>query len=51
MFDDLKALIDEFDLYGLTHPASAEQFILNLFLVVILFGLAFAVFKILGRLF
>lgn len=51
MFDDLKDLIDEFDLYGLTHPASAEQFILNLFIVAVLFFLGYVVLKILGRLF
>lgn len=51
MFDDLKTLIDEFDLHTLTHPASVEQFILNLIIVAILFGLAWAVFRLLGRLF
>lgn len=51
MLEDLKALIDEFDLYTLTHPASVEQFILNLVIVAILFALFWVVLKVLGRLF
>ena len=39
MLEDLKTLIQEFDIQALINPASAEQFLMNLILLAAMIGL------------
>jgi hypothetical protein len=51
MFEDLEALVREFDVQTLTRPASPEQFMFSLVVVAILFACGWVALKLLGRLF
>ncbi len=51
VFDDIQELYQEFDLYSLTHPASVEQFIMNMVIVAALVGIAWVLFKIISQFF
>lgn len=51
MLDDLRQLVDEFDLEALVNPTSPEQFVWNLVVLAILLGVLVVAWKALGFLF